>query len=62
MAGHVTCMKAQRNAYKILSRKSQGMRPFARLRCRLECINVDIKEMGCECVDWIHLALGRDQW
>jgi hypothetical protein len=25
-------------------------------------INMDLKEMGCEVVDWFHLVRGRDQW
>jgi hypothetical protein len=23
---------------------------------------MDLNEIGWECVDWIHLTLGRDQW
>jgi hypothetical protein len=25
-------------------------------------INVDLKEMGCDCVGWINLAQDREQW
>jgi hypothetical protein len=42
--------------------KYLGKRPLRRPRCRWEDISVDIKEMGWEGVDWIHLAQDRDQW
>jgi hypothetical protein len=25
-------------------------------------IKMDLREIGLECVDWIHLAQDRDQW
>jgi hypothetical protein len=33
-AGHVTCMRVKRNAYRILVGKPEGNRPLGRLRCR----------------------------
>jgi len=39
------------------------IRPFARRRLRQEGnIKTELKEIGCEVVDWIHLAQDRDQW
>jgi hypothetical protein len=37
----------------------EGQRPLGRMRHRLEDnIKTDLKEIGCENVDWIHLATG----
>jgi hypothetical protein len=45
---------------------SQNMKykkQFGRLRLtQNDSIKVDLKEIGCECVDWIHLIQDRDQW
>jgi hypothetical protein len=50
-----------RNAYKILMGKTEKKRPLVRLRSRWEDnIRIDIKGIGCESVDWIHLAQDRD--
>jgi hypothetical protein len=51
-----------RNAYKILFGKPEGKRPRVRPRCRWEgnIIN-DLREIGCECAVYIHLARFRDQ-
>jgi hypothetical protein len=52
-----------RNAYKILVGKPDGKRPLGRLRHSWEDnIRMDIKEIGWDDVDWIHLAQGRNQW
>jgi hypothetical protein len=52
-----------RNAYKILVGKSEGKRLLVRRRHRWEAnITLNIREIGWEGVDWIHLALDRDQW
>jgi hypothetical protein len=47
-----------RNAYKIFVGKPDEKRPLGRPRRRWE----DNIRIGWECVDWMHLALGRDQW
>jgi hypothetical protein len=49
------------NAYKILVGKPEGKRSFERPRRRWEDIRVDLKELGWEGVDWIHLAQDRDR-
>jgi hypothetical protein len=52
-----------RNAYKILIGKLEGKRPVARPRRRWEdIIRIDLREIGWEVVEWIHLAQNRDQW
>jgi hypothetical protein len=51
----------QKNAYRILVRKPDGRRPLGSPRYRwAENINMDIREMGRDCMDWIHLAQDRD--
>jgi hypothetical protein len=51
-----------RNAYKMLVGKSEGKRPLGRNKRRLEDnIKTDLKEAGCDDVDWIHLAQNRVQ-
>jgi hypothetical protein len=52
-----------RNAYKMLVGKPEGKRSLGRRRHRWENnIRVDLKEIGWEGVDWIHLAQDRDRW
>jgi len=51
-----------RNAYKILVGKSEGERPVGRTRLKWEdSIRMDLREIGWEVVDWIHLAQDRDR-
>jgi hypothetical protein len=42
--------------------KLEGKRPLGRLRLRLEDINMDLQEVGCEGMDWIDVAQDRDRW
>jgi hypothetical protein len=43
--------------------KPKGKRPLGRPRCRwVENINMDLREIGWDGVDWIDLAQNRDQW
>jgi hypothetical protein len=43
--------------------KPEGKRALGRPRCRcLDNIYIDLREMGCDCMDWIDLAQDRDQW
>jgi hypothetical protein len=48
--------------YKILEDKPEGKRPprIARYIWK-DNIKMDLKETGCESVNWIHLAWDRDQ-
>jgi hypothetical protein len=62
-AGHVACMEEMRNAYRILVGKNEGKRPLGRPRCRWEdSTEMDLRGIGFEGVDWIHLTQDRDQW
>jgi hypothetical protein len=55
-------MEEMRNAYLILVRKPEGKRPLGRPRRRYEDnIRMDLREIGWEGVDWIHLAQDRNQ-
>jgi len=52
-----------RNAYKISIRKSEGRRQLRRPKHRQEDnIRMDLMEIGCVSVDWMHLAQERNQW
>jgi hypothetical protein len=56
-------MGATRNAYRILVGKPEGKRPLGRPRRRwVDNIKTDLGEIGWDGVDWIELALDRDQW
>jgi hypothetical protein len=60
---HEACMGQMRNAYKILVGKPEEKRPLGRPWHRLEDnIKMDLREMGFEGVDWIHMAHDRDWW
>jgi hypothetical protein len=52
-----------RNVYRILLGKPEGKRPVERPRQRWEDrIKVDLREIGCGGVEWIHPAQDRDRW
>jgi hypothetical protein len=52
-----------RDAYNNLVGKSEGKSPLGRLRHRWEDnIRLDLREVGWESVDWMHLAQDRGQW
>jgi hypothetical protein len=52
-AGHVARLGEIINAYKILIRNSDGKRPGK---------ITDLREIGWEDVDWMHLVQVRGQW
>jgi hypothetical protein len=55
-------MPGRDDKYSILVGEPVGKKPFTRPRLRWEYnIRVDIREIGWEIVDWIHLAQDRDQ-
>jgi hypothetical protein len=48
---------------EVLFRKSEGKRPLGRPRRRWEDnIKINLREIGWEGVDWMHLDQDRDQW
>jgi hypothetical protein len=56
-------MEETRNAYRILVGKPEGKRPLGRQRRRsVDNIKMDLREIGWDGIDWIHLAQDRDQW
>jgi hypothetical protein len=61
MGGHVAHTGDMRNAYKILVEKSEGKRSLLTpsLRCE-DNITMNLKVIGWEVLDWIHLAQNRD--
>jgi hypothetical protein len=62
MGGHVASVGV-RGAYNILVGRPEGMRPLGRPRRIWEDnIKMDLGEIGCGDVDWIHLAQDRDRW
>jgi hypothetical protein len=61
--GHVARTGEMKNAYKILVGKPEGNRLRGRPGRRWEYnIRMDLREIGWEGVDWIHLAHDRDRW
>jgi hypothetical protein len=61
--GHLAFMRELRNAYNVLIRKPERNRPLRRCRCRWEGnIRMDLKEIGWEGVDWMHLAEDMDHF
>jgi hypothetical protein len=56
-------MRDTKNTYKFLIGRLEGKRPLVRTRCGWEDNNeVDLKQIGCEVVDWLHLAQDRTSW
>jgi hypothetical protein len=49
------------NAEKILFGQPEKKRPLGTARHRQDNIKMDVKEIGCEDVDWIILAQDGDQ-
>jgi hypothetical protein len=62
MVGYVASMGQMRNAYKMLFEKPEGKRPLGRPWSRWEDNSrTYLRGTGWEGVDWMHLALDRDQ-
>ena len=62
-AGHVARMGERKVVYRVLVGKPGGQRPRGRPRRRWEDnIKMDLQEVGCEGMDWIELAKGRERW
>jgi hypothetical protein len=56
-------MGENRNAYRIFVGKPEGKRPLGRPRHRwVVNIQMDLREIECDGVDWIDMAQNRDQW
>jgi hypothetical protein len=62
-AGHVARMGEERGVYRVLVGKPEGRRPLGRPRHRWEGNSMmDLREVGCGCVDWMELTQDRDRW
>jgi hypothetical protein len=56
-------MEEMKNAYKVFVKKPERKRPFGIPSGRKEDnIKTYLKETGCLCVEWIHVARDRTQW
>jgi hypothetical protein len=52
-----------RGVYRVLVGKSERRRPLGRPRHRWEDnIRIDLRKVGCGCVDGMELAQDRDRW
>jgi hypothetical protein len=62
-AGRVAHMGEGRGVHRVLVGRPEGKRPLGRPRRRWEDnIRMDLREVGCGCVDWMELAQDRDRW
>jgi hypothetical protein len=61
-AEHVARMREKKNAYRILVGKPEGKRPLGRPRRRKDNIEMDLREIGWDGMDWIDLAQKKNQW
>jgi hypothetical protein len=53
----------KRNAYRILVGKREGKRPLGRPKRKwVDNIEINLREIGWDGMDWINLAQDRDQW
>jgi hypothetical protein len=60
---YILKQKVVRGAYNILVGRLEERRPLGRPRRRWEDNSkMDLREIGFEDVDWIHLAQDRDRW
>jgi hypothetical protein len=56
-------MGERRGVYRILVGKPEGKRQLGRHRPRWDDnIKMDLKEVGCESMDWFELAHDRERW
>jgi hypothetical protein len=62
-AGHVARMGEGGSVYSVLVGKPECRRPLGIPRRRWEDnIKMDLREVGCGCVDWRKLTQDRDRW
>jgi hypothetical protein len=53
----------KRNAYRILVGKLEGNKPLGRQRSGwVDNIKMDLREIGWDGINWMHLAQDREQW
>jgi hypothetical protein len=62
-AGHVARMGEGRGVCMVLVGRSEGKRPLGRPRRRWkDNIKMDLREIGIDGANWIHLAQDRVRW
>ena len=61
-AGHVARMQEGRSAFKIVTGKPTGKRPFGKPRRRWDNIRMDFEEIGINAGNWVDLAQDRAYW
>jgi hypothetical protein len=53
----------KRNTYRVLVGKPEEKRQVGRSRRKwVDNIKMDLREIGCDGMDWIDVAQDRDQW
>jgi hypothetical protein len=63
LAVHVARRGKKRKLYRVLVGRPEGKRLPERPRRRWKGgIKMDLRETGCEGVDWIHLAQDANRW
>jgi hypothetical protein len=63
LAGHVARMGKGRGVYRVLVGRPERKRPLGRPRRGwADNIKMDLKEIGIDGANWIHLAQDRVQW
>jgi hypothetical protein len=56
-------MGERRIVHRVLEGKPERRRPLGRPKHRGEDhIKMDLREVGCGCMNWIELAQNRDRW
>jgi len=55
-------MGERRGVYRFLVGKLEGKKPLGRSSNRWEDVTMDLQEVGCGGMDWIHVAQDRDSW
>jgi hypothetical protein len=63
MGGACSAYAGGGGVYRVLVGKPEGRRTLGRPRRMWEDnIRMDLREVGCECVDWMELTQDRDRW
>jgi hypothetical protein len=60
--GHVACTRVEKFTQELVRRNVKGRDHFGRYRHKWEdSIKMDLYEMCCEGIDWIHMVQARGQ-
>jgi hypothetical protein len=62
-AGNIAYLGKRRGVYRGLLGRDERKRPLGIPKCIREYnIEMDLQEVGCECMDWNDLIQDRDSW